>query len=91
MHILLKNTDYFDRHISLHDYNKKKKDLIIPFFHTKNATYGPNYLAMKFYNKLQSMDTRSQDLRIFKRRVYNYLIDGCFYPYQEFLDINNAP
>ena len=86
-----KHSDNFDNHTSLHHYNtRKKEDLIVPFFNTKHSTYGPNYLGMKFCNKL-SLDLRNQSLNTFKKTLYKYLSKECFYTYKEFLEASNAP
>lgn len=62
-------------------------NLRIPCHRTALFERTPEYRAIKVYNKLPDDIKAQTNLNNYKNVLRNYLVDKCFYSYEEFLEV----
>lgn len=83
-----KNLASYDTHDSVHNHCTRNKDkLVVKYCRLKRCQNGPNYWAIKFFNKLPQK-IKDLPLQHFKQRIKKFLISKAFYSYNEYLTCN---
>lgn len=81
------NFQWFEQNRFLHDYPTRFGNKLRPLAHvTTLFERSPGYCCVTVYNKLSNEITSTENMAHFKRRVKDYLINNCFYTFNEFLE-----
>ena len=71
-----------------HDHDiRSGSDLKVPYCRLERSQRGPNYNAVKFFNKVPK-NIRLLPINNFKSSIRKFLAMNAFYTYQEFLNCN---
>ena len=75
------NLKHFEKNSDFHNHNTRGgADLRIPYYRLEKCQRGPNYNAVKFYNKVPS-NIRILPLNSFKSKIRKFLSLNAFYTY----------
>lgn len=81
-----KNCEIYETYQNVHNHDTRgKENLVVKYCRLKRGQNGPNYWAIKFFNKLP-ISIRNLPLNIFKHRMKLFLIKKAFYNFNEFLN-----
>lgn len=79
------NDSKFNTHHQLHDYpTRHGNDIRAPFVRLKKGQSNPEFIGVKYFNKLPS-NIRGLPLKSFKKALKNCFIQNIFYSESEFL------
>ena len=81
-----KNLAKYNSNNDFHHYEtRNREDLTTPYFRLRKCQNGPNFLAIKYFNKIPKK-TRQLPLNQFKNRIKEFLISEAFYDVDSFLN-----
>ena len=80
------NLPRFEKNSDNHDHNTRSGlDLRVPYCRLERSQRGPNYNAVKFYNRVPTT-VRLLPINSFKSRIGKFITINAFYTYQEYLN-----
>ena len=87
IHMKTHLVDYREHNEDHHYGTRHNQQLVLTYNRTERARDGINHFGIKFYNALPT-HVKSLSFTTFKTRVKTYLLEKCFYSFEEYLTNN---
>jgi hypothetical protein len=84
---VMSNLDLYSPAGNLHEYNtRNRKMLLYPRHRTTLYESSPFYIGMKLYNKIRDHIDMTQNIKIIKSSLRNFLVKKAYYSVKDFLN-----
>jgi hypothetical protein len=88
--VLYVKTSGINQNFNVHGYNTRNQaDYHMVTHNSRLFEQKPDYIGRKFYNKLPQHLKIHENIKIFKKHLKKYLVNGTFYSVDEFLSDRN--